>query len=152
VTLNHIAAAVAIAAICGNLVAACSTTYQPRPSGRVGFVIHRGTAMYVKNGQEFAVGPLGGALEPLVASSPTAAALAHRARNQLTAGVPLYVGGVAAVVIGLVLSGGSAPWIARGAGAASAGTGLVLIGAGFTNAVDAVNVYNDWVSTPVDSR
>ena len=108
--------------------------------------------MYVKNGQEFPVGPLGGALEPLVVSVPPAAALAHRARNQLIAGVPLYVGGVAAVLIGLALSGGSAPWIVRGAGAASAGTGLILIGAGFTNAVDAVNVYNDRVSTAGDPR
>ena len=104
--------------------------------------------MYVKDGQEHVVGPLGGGLEPLVASSPLAASLAHRGRNQLSVGVPLYATGLAALVFGLTLSGGSVPWILRGAGAASAGTGLGLIGAGFTNTVDAVNAYNGSLSLP----
>ena len=109
--------------------------------------------MYVKDGQEHPVGPLGGDLEPLVASSPSAARLAHRSRNQLSLGVPLYVSGIAALLVGLAMSGGgSVPWIVRGAGVTAGVTGLGFIGAGFTNAVDAVNVYNDWVSIPAAPR
>jgi hypothetical protein len=100
----------------------------------------------VKNGREAPLGPLGGDLELLVAETPVAATAAHRARNQLAVGVPAYVGGVAAVVTGLLLAG-PAGWIVLGCGAAAAGTGLSLMGAGVTNAVDAVNLHNDAVDT-----
>ncbi len=108
--------------------------------------------MYVKDGQEVPIGPFGGALEPLVASVPAAAALAHRARNRLAVGVPLYVGGIAALVLGTFVLRGWQGTTAIGAGATSTVTGLGLIGAGFTNAVDAVNVYNDAASASRDAH
>jgi hypothetical protein len=126
--------------------AACSTTYQPRPDPRVGVVIRRGGAFYVKDGQLTPVGPFGGDLEPLVAGHPESARLARRARRQLQVGVPLYVLGLAGIVASLAAVSGNARWPLVGAGAAGAGTGLSLIGAGFTNGVDAVNVYNDSVN------
>lgn len=128
--------------------ASCGTTYQPKPNPRIGIVIHHGAAFYVKNGQEVVIGPLGGALEPLVASSPPALARAHRGYLQLAFGVPLYLGGAASVLVGLVTSRAPLKWTLIGAGAASAGTGLGLIGSGFLNAVDAVNIYNDSASLP----
>jgi hypothetical protein len=126
--------------------ASCGTTYQPRPSPRIGLVIHHGAAFYIKDGQEVVIGPLGGALEPLVASSPPALARAHRGYLQLAFGVPLYVGGAASVLVGLLTSRVPLKWTLVGAGAACAGTGLGLIGTGFLNAVDAVNIYNDSVA------
>jgi hypothetical protein len=134
---------VALATAVASLGGACGSAYQPRPSARVGFVIHHGVALYVKNGQEVPIGPLGGVLEPLVESSPPAASRAHRAHRQLGFGVPLYLAGVAALVIGLASSRPPVRWSLIGAGAASGVTGLGLIGAGFTNVVDAVNIYND---------
>jgi hypothetical protein len=129
---------------------ACSTSYQPRPSGRIGLVIHNGAAMYVEDGRQIPIGPLGGALKPLVASSSLAAASADRAHTELAVGVPLYVGGVATLVVGLALSWSPVGWLVLGLGVASGGTGLGLMGAGVTNAVDAVNLHNDAVSaTPV---
>ena len=125
---------------------ACGTAYQPRPSSRIAIVIHHGAAFYVKNGQEVVVGPFGGALEPLVASSPPALARAHRAYLKLSFGVPLYVSGAASVLVGLVTSRVPLKLTLIAAGAASAGTGLGLIGSGFLNAVDAVNIYNDSVA------
>jgi hypothetical protein len=125
--------------------AACSTTYQARPDPRVGVVIRRGGAFYVKDGQLTPVGPFGGELEPLVPAEPQAARLAHRARRQLQVGVPLYVLGLAGVVASLAAVSGDARWPLVGAGAVGAGTGLSLMGAGFTNAVDAINVHNDAV-------
>lgn len=142
---------VALAAAIAGLGGACGTAYQPRPSARVGFIIHHGVALYVKNGQEVPIGPLGGALEPLVESSPQAAFRAHRACHQLAFGVPLYLAGVAALVVGLASSRPPVRWSLIGAGAASGGTGLGLIGAGFTNIVDAVNIYNDSMSPPATS-
>jgi hypothetical protein len=121
----------------------CGTIYQPAPTTRVGFVIHHGGMFYVKDGSEVAIGPFNGALEPLVASSPPAAARARTAHRQLSCGVPLYVGGLATVAIGLALSWTPVGWLVIGAGAASGGTGLGLIGAGVTNTVDAVNIHND---------
>jgi hypothetical protein len=122
---------------------ACGTAYQPTPSARVGFVIHHGAMFYVKNGREVPIGPLGGSLEPLVASSPPAASRAHSAHTQLMFGVPMYVGGIATVAIGLALAWTPVGWIVIGAGVASGGTGLGLMGAGVTNTVDAVNIHND---------
>lgn len=147
--LIHIAkVTVAAAAVFGCLSAACSTSYQPRPSARVGFVIHNGAAMYVKDGHETPIGPLGGALEPLVAGAPPAAARAHRAHNQLAAGVPLYAGGLAIVVVGVTLSWSPLGWIVVGAGAASLASGLGLMGAGVTNVADAINLHNDSIDAP----
>lgn len=146
--MNRNGAATVVVATACCAAMACSTSYQPRADGQVGLVIHHGAAMYVKDGQEVPIGPFGGALEPLVASVPSAAARAHRARNQLAVGVPLYVGGIAALLLRVFVLRGWQGSTALGAGAASTVTGLGLIGAGFTNAVDAVNIYNDAVPAP----
>jgi hypothetical protein len=101
--------------------------------------------MYVKNGRRTPVGPLGGDLEQLVTETPAAAASAHRARHQLAIGVPSYAGGLGGVVVGLALAT-PVGWVIVGVGAALAGTGLVFMGAGVTNAIDAVNIHNDAAS------
>jgi hypothetical protein len=122
---------------------ACGTTYQPSIDGHIGVVIHHGAAFYVKDGREVQIGPFGGALEPLVESSPAAAAHARRARSQLSVGVPLYLLSAAAVIGGIASSRTPVRWSLIGAGAAGGVTGLTLMGAGVTNIVDAVNIYND---------
>ena len=124
---------------------ACATSYQPQPSPRVGIVIHHGAAMYVKNGQEVPIGPLGGALEPMIETSPEAVSHAQRARRQLAFGVPLYIAGAVTVILGLASSRSSPAvrWTLIGVGAGSGGTGVSLMGAGVTNLVDALNIYND---------
>jgi len=126
---------------------ACGTAYQPTATGRVALVIHDAAMFYVKDGREVPLGLFGGSLEPLVASSPSAASRAHGAHRQFMVGVPLYVGGLTAVVIGLALSWTPVGWIVIGAGVASGGTGLGLVGAGVTNTVDAVNIHNDAASS-----
>jgi hypothetical protein len=123
----------------------CGTTYQPKPSRRIGLVAHAGTLSYVQNGHEIPVGPLGGDLGALVGDNPRAAAEARTARQQLTVGVPAYLVGIGAVVLSLWLVDGNARWVAVGAGAGVAGTGLGLMGAGFTHLLDAVNIYADGV-------
>jgi hypothetical protein len=126
---------------------ACGTAYQPATSGRIGIVLHHGAAFYVKDGHEVPIGPFGGSLEPLVETSPAAGARAHRASRQLSAGIPLYILSAAAIIVGIASSRASVRWPLIGAGAAGGATGLGLMGAGVTNIVDAVNIYND-AATP----
>jgi hypothetical protein len=127
----------------------CGTIYRPLPSPRIDIVVHAGI-YYLQSGQETPVGPLGGALESLVSEDADAVRFARRSRRELAVGVPLYLCGLAAVVVGLVAGKSDARAIAGG-GLAMAGVGLGFIGAGTVNAVDAVNIYNDRVSTPLPS-
>lgn len=139
-------AGVVLALVLASLQVDCSTTYQPRHSGRVGVVIHHGAAVYVKNGHEVPLGPFGGDLQGLVANVPSAAAHAHTAHTQLAIGVPTYMTGLAGVVVGIVVLSGPIGWVVIGVGAVMAGTGLGFMGAGLTHAVDAVNIHNDIAS------
>jgi hypothetical protein len=128
------------------LQAACSTTYQPRRTGRVGVVIHRGAVTYEKDGRELPVGPFTGDLEGLVQDRPAAAVHARTAHTQFIIGVPAYVAGLAGVIVGIAALSGPIGWVVIGLGASTAGTGLGLMGAGVTHAVDAVNIHNDAAS------
>ena len=123
----------------------CGTTYTPRATGHVGLVVSHGGAYYVKDGKRTPVGPLGGDLAALVATSPTAVAEARAARADLSVGVPCYATGIGGVALGILAFSGPVGWVVVGAGAAIAGTGLGLMGAGLTHAVDAVNIHNDAV-------
>lgn len=134
---------VAVALTVALLQAACSTTYQPRPTGRVGVVIHHAAPMYVKDGREVPIGPFGGDLASLVADTPAAAMHARKANTQLFIGVPTYLTGVAGVIVGIAVLSGPVGWVVIGIGALAAGTGLGFMGSGVTHAVDAVNIHND---------
>ena len=124
----------------------CATSYRPAPSPRIGVIVRQGVAWYVKDGGETPIGPLGGDLQTLVAAEPDAVRFARRARHQLAVGVPAYVCGVGAAVIGLLVVSKPAGWFVGGGGAATAGVGLGLMSAGAMNTVDAINVYNDRVA------
>jgi hypothetical protein len=142
-----LAAAVAATALAVG-AGGCGTTYQPRPSARVGLVVEHGGARYLQNGRKTPVGVFSGPLQELVAATPAAAAHAHTAHTELAVGVPCYVTGLAAVVLSLTLLSGPVGWVVLGVGASTGVTGLGLMGAGVTHAVDAVNIHNDHVSQP----
>ena len=125
------------------LQVACSTTYQPRHTGRVAVVIRHAAPFYVKDGREVPIGPLGGDREGLVTDTPAAAAHARKAYTQLAIGVPTYVTGITGVIIGIAVLSGPVGWVVIGVGAFTAGTGFGFIGSGFTHATDAVNIHND---------
>jgi hypothetical protein len=135
----------AAALSCVAFASACATAHEPAPSPRVAVVVHGGGAYYVANGRETPIGPLGGELASVVGADAEAVRFARRARAELAVGVPAYLAGVAAVVVGVAV-GKPAGWALAGGGAAAAATGLGLLGAGAVNAVDAVNVYNDHVT------
>src|SRR4051794_36328640 len=83
----------------------------------------RGAAFYVKEGRKVPIGPLGGAREPLVDTSPAAAAHARRAGRQLAVGVPLYLLSAATIIVGIASSRPPLHWTLIGSGAAGAATG-----------------------------
>jgi hypothetical protein len=132
------------------LTAGCSTTHQPRPDPGIGLVIRNGGAYYVQNGQLTNVGPFGGDLERLVAASPEAARLAHRGHIELAIGVPLYLIGFAGVFTTLAIVQNDARWPLVAAGGVVTFSGLSLMGAGFTNVLDAINAHNDTVAGSAD--
>ena len=113
--------------------AGCSTTYQPRQPGHVGLVVRHAAILYVKDGHDWPVGPFGGDLEHLVADSPAAAAHARTAHTQLEIGIPGYLLGAAGIVVGALALTGPVGW--------------VVIGAGTTHVIDAVNIHNDALET-----
>ena len=104
--------------------------------------------MYAKNGRKVPIGPFGGDLEGMLTDMPAAAACAHRAHSEFVLGVPAYLTGVTGVLIGIVALSGPVAWLVVGVGGLTAGTGLGFIGSGVTNAVDAVNIYNDAAPRP----
>ncbi len=130
------------------LLAACGTTYQPSRPGRISVGIHHGAPAYRMDGHEVPIGPLSGRLEGLVADVPAAAAHAHTAHHEFMVGVPAYLTGLGGVVLGIVLLSGPIGWAVIGIGGAAAGTGLGLMGAGVTHALDAVNIHNDHSAAP----
>ena len=136
------ALAAGIVLACGG---ACGTAYRPATSPRIQLVVHGGGAWYLKDGNETAVGPFGGDLTALVSNDDEALRYARRARRELAVGVPAYMIGVATVAVGLFV-GKPTGWAIAGSGAAVGAVGLGLLGAGFLNAVDAVNKYNDHVA------
>lgn len=128
------------------LLAACSTTYQPKHTGRVALGIHHAAAVYVKDGQAKAVGPFSGELPGLVAETPAAAVQAHRANRQFQIGIPFYLTGVGGVLVGAIVLSGPVGWLVLGGAVSVLATGLGFMGAGLTNAIDAVNIHNDAIS------
>jgi hypothetical protein len=129
----------------------CGTAFRPRDEPRIALVIHHGGAYYLKGGAETPIGPLGGDLVGLVSGQDEAVRYARRSRNELAAGIPAYLVGITAVLVGLALSK-PAGWIVAGAGAASTATGITLMGAGAVNAIDAIHVYNDRVTSEPTRR
>lgn len=132
------------------LLAGCGTTYQPRQPGRVSLVVHHAAILYTKDGHEFPVGPFSGHLPGLVADSPGAASHARTANTQLKIGVPAYLVGIGGIIVAVLALSGPAGWVTIGAGASAAGTGLGFMGAGVTHIIDAVNLHNEAVASPVD--
>jgi hypothetical protein len=126
------------------LLGACGTAYRPKPTPRLTLIVEHGGVAFLKNGHASPVSPLGGDLPELVAADADAVRAARRARHQLAFGVPAYVLGFAGVLVGLSL-GKPAKWPVVAGGAVLGVSGLASMGAGATNAIDAVNRYNDAV-------
>jgi hypothetical protein len=126
------------------LCAGCATVHHSPASPRIQFGVDGGF-YYLKNDQRTPIGLLGGDLPSLVAPDDEAIQFARRGRRELAIGVPTYLAGVAAIVIGAAVAKPPG-WAVAGGGLAVVGVGASLMGAGAVNLIDAVHTYNDHVA------
>jgi hypothetical protein len=106
-------------------------------------VIHHAAAMYTRDGRELPIGPFSGDLAGLVSETPVAVAHARRAHTEFAIGIPAYLSGALGVVVGIAALSGPLGWVVIGIGTSAMATGLGLMGAAVTHAIDAVNIHND---------
>ena len=145
---------VGVALLVAQLACAGAATYQPRPSPRIA-VVHINGRVYVRDGQRYEIGLLGGGAEELVASNDTAVALARKHRRKQIWSMSLF-----GVGLGTAIAGNTLFWTAD-AGDERRGLALVWLSlipivasAVFFNSArhdldNAVNIYNDALDGPI---
>jgi hypothetical protein len=135
------------------LACAGSASYQPRPSPRIA-PVHVSGRVYVRDGQRFEIGLLGGGGEALVAGNETATALMRKHQRKQTASWILFGLGLGTSVAGSTLAlAGEGPDL-LGLGLAWLGLLPMAISLGFSlsgrhDLVNAVNIYNDALEGPI---
>ena len=130
----------------------CNSMYFPRSRGRVAVIIRDGKPAYVRDGNVYDAGLLGGGLSDAVAGNAPAVAAANEYSDRITTGA-------VAALIGLVAVAGGTTWAVRDAetdGQSLATPALVVLG-GLVLALvgsfyattaepyrwDAINLFND---------
>ena len=145
---------VSAALLVTQLGCAGAASYQPRPSPRIASV-HINGRVYVREGQRYEIGLLGGGAEELVAANETATALARKHRRKQIWATSLFGLGLGTSIAGNVLF-----WTAdaqdRRPGVAIAWLSLIplVASAVFFNSArhdleNAVNIYNDALEGPI---
>jgi hypothetical protein len=147
---------VAVALLVAQLACAGAASYQPRPSPRIA-AVHINGRVYVRDGQRYEIGMLGGGAEELVANNEMATALAHKHRRKQVWAMSFFGLGLGASIAGNALF-----WTAdaqdtnRARGLAIVGLTLIPIvaSAAFFNSArhdldNAVNIYNDALDGPI---
>jgi hypothetical protein len=152
--LRHPAPAIALVAC----TTACSSAYIPQPGPRLSVVVDGGSLAYVRDGQKYPGGFLGGDIEDAVKGNPRAEEYAHDYKSGMVTGFALSMLGVGGMVGGLTLAGieagrtsGNQPIPLTGLVIAGAGAIVDLIGSGVMmgavpHLYDAVNAFNDGVT------
>jgi hypothetical protein len=133
-----------------------AATYQPRPSPRIA-AVHINGRVYVRDGQRYEIGLLGGGSEELVAGNETATALMRKQRPKQIWAVSLFGLGLGTSIAGnALLFTTDANDSGRGRALGVAWLGLIplVASAVFFNSArhdveNAVNVYNDALDGPI---
>lgn len=137
------------------LVAACSSTYVPRRPGTVAVVMEDGAPTYMRDGQRWQHGFLGGGLLDAVAGNPAAERAAREYHDRMRDGLLVTLAtvvctGVAAGVAASEVNSSSGPppaiWVALGCALGTMIGPLYMLSAE-PYRWDAINIYND--GTPV---
>jgi hypothetical protein len=138
----------------------CSSAYLPHPGPRLSVVMDGGTVAYVREGKKYEGGLFGGDLEEAVHGNPQAEEYARQFKTGVTTGFATTMLGVAGMAGGLIVTGAQAP--SPDSGRSLPVTGPIILGAGIVAYVvglivmlnaaphlyDAVNAYNDGLSSP----
>ena len=147
-------------------VGACSSQYQPQTGPRLSVVMDEGSLTYVRDGQRFKHGFMGGGLVEAVEDDPEAKEAAQKYQSRMTSGFVLYAVGTVCLLTGMIAGFSTiddrgnhegTDAVAAGGllcGVAGLVTGASLLASGMPYQYDAVNLYNDnlekrrWVMTP----
>jgi len=133
----------------------CSSNYMPLSRGRVAVTMRGGKQVYVRDGQMYEHGLLGGGLQEAVAGNPAAEAAAGEYRSRMKTGLLTMLLGTAGMIGGtvyastsLVRNESSDLDLQLALGAMLAGTVLMLVGSGYLASAepyrwDAINIFND---------
>jgi hypothetical protein len=151
------AVGVAVAVLCA--YGCASTTYTPRPDGRVAVTFDSGSARFTKNGTSVLASAHN--LQEMVTDNPAAAEQARQSASDFRTGLVLDLGGLAATIAGaIVIAPGTNADGTRHAvsdARVSAGSALMLGGivaifsavhylaSAQARQLDAINIYNDGV-------
>jgi hypothetical protein len=146
-------------ALVAALSAGCSTHYVPIQGPHVSTTMEGGSLVYVRDGQKFAHGFLGGGLVDAVGADPEAREAAETYHSRNVTSLALSLVGLACLVGGSVYVASQADFasasssnndssVAVGAGALACALGTVVAGSivAFTAIpyqFDALNIYND---------
>jgi len=136
------------------LIAGCSSQYMPRAPGLVAVTVQDGKLVYMRDGQSYPHGLLGGGLVDAVAGNPLAVAAARHYHAHMRDGFIVAMLGLAAMFGGTVAfttsldseNGGNRGAI--GAGCILGGMVMALVGAAYAAGAepyrwDAINLFND---------
>ncbi|MEI9938815.1 MAG: hypothetical protein WDO69_16470 [Pseudomonadota bacterium] len=139
-------------------VQGCSSSYEPARSPRIETVVDGGYPTFVKDGAHFGSPALGTGLVDAVRGNPRAEHHARVGRNLIVGGFVLDLVGLGTEIGGLVVlahdqtgqSDAPASGLAVGlvvGGLVAVATGTVMIMSGQPHVYDAINIYNDGLST-----
>lgn len=133
----------------------CSSHYQPQLGPRLSVILDGGSIAYVRDGQKYPHGFMGGGLVEAVEDDPEAKEAAETHRSYMTSGFIVYLVGTACLVAGVVVAidtiddpepHGDKDAIAAGGvlcGLTGGIAGAALMAAGVPYQYDAINIYND---------
>jgi hypothetical protein len=126
----------------------CATSYEPRRSPRIA-AVHVNGRVFVRDGQRYEIGILGGNGEALVGGNEAATALMRKHRTKQIWGVSLLGLGIAAGITGQVMFQTADPHD-RGPGVLVGALALfpvlaaaVVVASSRHDLANAVNLYND---------
>jgi hypothetical protein len=151
----HRICALGILATLAPFALGCSASYRPLASPRVSLVMEGGQYAYVRDGNEYSGGLLGGDIEEAVRGNEKAEEYAHEYKNGMLTGFLLTLLGLAGVGTGAAITGEQSAET-RG-GQSLPPTGLLVMGGGLLvetiglivelsaqpHLTDAINAYND---------
>jgi hypothetical protein len=90
---------VAVSIVAVGVVAGCSSSYMPQARGKVGIILKDGKPAYVRDGQVYEHGVLGGGLVEAVQGNPRAEQAAHEYRSRMGTGILIGIGGLVCMTV-----------------------------------------------------
>jgi hypothetical protein len=152
-----------VAVVAALTAGACSSNYLPRSRGRIAVMLRGGQQVYMRDGNVYSNGLLGGGLRDAVAGNPDAERAADEYSGRIKTGLLVGLGGLVCSTVASVVAlrheieddyddygdNDGVPasmWVALGCLVASIG-GIGYLATAEPYRWDAINIYNDGFET-----